>query len=194
MIFMRIFDNFKKKKNDTNNCAKNSELKSVELFTANGVKLPQGYNIPNGCDINIFCKYTDELASYFNEELIKQFFKEYQKNVIVSVEDDKSFKFINITEESSNSEISSEYWDIFDDDSKNEYIEGLENNTNEINIINQCNSILLFNCRTKEEVILVLYLSLYMSNYTDSIIVCDNYNGFDLKPFKNELANMTIKR
>ena len=33
-----------------------------------------------------------------------------------------------------------------------------------------------------------------MSNYTDSIIVCDNYNGFDFKPLKNELVNMTIKK
>lgn len=189
---MGIFD--KLKKNDTNNCAENNELEPVGLFTDNKIKLPQGYKVPNGCDINIFCKYTNELDTYFNEELIKQFFKEYQKNVIVSVEDDKSFKFINITEESSNSQISPQYWDIFDDDWKNEYIEDLENNINEINIINQCNSVLLFDCRTKEEVILVLYLSLYMSKYTDSIIVCDNYNGFDFKPFKNEIANMTIKR
>lgn len=191
---MGIFDKLKKKENDTNNRIENSELKSVEFFVANAIKLPQGYKIPNGCDINIFCKYTNELASYFNEELISQFFKEYQKNVIVSIEDDESFKFINIIEESSNLEIASEYWNTFDDDWKNEYIEDLENNTNEINIINQCNSVLLFNCRTKEEVILVLYLSLYMSNYTDSIIVCDNYNGFDLKPFKNELINMTIRK
>ena len=189
---MGIFDIFKK--NNTNNCAENSELKNVELFNANTIKLPQDYKVPDGCDINIFCKYTNELATYFNEELIKQFFKEYQKNVIVSVQDDGSFKFINITEEFSILEIASEYWNIFDDDWKNEYIKDLENNINEINIINQCNSVLLFDCRTKEEVILVLYLSLYMSNYTDSIIVCDNYNGFDFKPLKNELVNITIKK
>lgn len=152
--------------------------------------MPTGYNIPDGGDINIFCRYSDDLAQSIFDEMIVNFFKDNNMDVSVNIDNDGNYKFVSISDNSTDSVIAVEFWEKFDDAYRDELIEcynddNLISKDVIINILYNCNSEMMFDCRSREEVLMSLIFASYLSKYTDYIMITDNYSGINLKPVNN---------